>query len=100
MKLRLDHFPRLRGKKQAKKWAIKGGAEYANLLVKKCLEKIPENTKVKGVIVSTRDLSDEITFGLQKVSNFQGVRKHIIDGEVSPAQIIELMEKYPKAFFL
>ncbi len=89
----------LEGKRQAKKWAVKAGAEYANLLVRKCLEKVEGNIEVKGIIVSTRDLRDEIKFDIKKVSNFQGVRKHVIDGEVEPGQIFELMAKYPKAFF-
>lgn len=89
----------LEGKKQAKKWAIKAGAEYANLLTRKCLEKMGDSVEVKGVIISTRDLKDEITFDIEKVKNFQGVRKHVINGAVSPAQIFELMDKYPKAFF-
>jgi len=89
----------LEGKKQAKKWAVKAGAEYANLLVRKCLEKAGESPEVKGVIVSTRDLREETSFDFEKVSNFQGVRKHVINGPVDPIQIFELMEKYPKAFF-
>lgn len=89
----------LEGKKQVKKWGIKAGAEYANLLVRKCLEKVNGPIAVTGVIVSTLDLRDKIKFDIKKVSNFQGVRKHVIDGEVEPAQIFELMDKYPKAFF-
>ncbi len=89
----------LEGKRQAKKWAIKAGAEYANILTRKCLEKMGDSAEVKGVIVSTRDLRDEITFDIEKVSNFQGVRKHVINGVVNPSQIFELMDKYPKAFF-
>ena len=30
----------LDGKRQAKKWAVKAGAEYANFLVRRCLEKV------------------------------------------------------------
>lgn len=86
-------------KRQAKKWAIKAGAEYANLLVRKCLSKVGETVEVKGVIVSTLDLRDEITFEVEKVKNFQGVRKHVINGEVKCDEIIALMDKYPKAFF-
>ena len=89
----------LEGKRQAKKWAVKAGAEYANLLVRKCLEKVEGNIEVKGIIVSTRDLRDEIKFDIKKVSNFQGVRKHVINGPVNSVQIFELMDKYPKAFF-
>ena len=89
----------LEGKKQAKKWAIKAGAEYANLFVRKCLEKITGPIEVKGVIVSTLDLKDEIGFEVSKVSNFQGVRKHVIDTSVESNQVFEIMDKYPKAFF-
>ena len=87
------------GKKQAKKWSIKTGTEYANFLVKKCLERTEGEVPVKGVIVSTLDLREEISFDIKKVSNFQGVRKHAIETGVNPADIFALMEKYPKAFF-
>lgn len=89
----------LEGKRQAKKWAVKAGAEYANFLVRRCLEKAGGPVAVTGVIVSTLDLRDEISFDLKKVSNFQGVRKHVIDSEVNPDNIFELIDKYPKAFF-
>ncbi len=88
----------IEGKKQAKNYAIKTGAEYANFLVKRCLNGIT-SVKAKGVIVSTLDLRDEIKFDLKKVSNFQGVRKHVIDGEINSEEIFALMDKYPKAFF-
>lgn len=89
----------IEGKKQAKNWAIKTGAEYANFLVKRCLESVGGPVKVNGVIVSTLDLRDEINFDLKKVSNFQGVRKHVVDCEVNGEEIFALMDKYPKAFF-
>lgn len=89
----------LEGKKQAKNWSVKTGPEYANFLVRKCLESVGGSAKVTGVIVSTLDLRDEIKFDLKKVSNFQGVRKHVIDGEVRGEEIFALMDKYPKAFF-
>ena len=89
----------LEGKKQSKKWAIKTGAEYANLLVRKCLGKINGTVNIKGVIISTSDLRDEINFEIKKVSNFQGVRKHVVDSDIEPSQILDLMEKYPKVFF-
>lgn len=89
----------LEGKKQAKNWSVKTGAEYANFLVRRCLESVNDSVKMSGVIVSTLDLRDEIKFGLKKVSNFQGVRKHVVDGDVSGEDIFVLMDKYPKAFF-
>jgi hypothetical protein len=89
----------LDGKRQAKKWSVKAGAEYANFLVRRCLEKVGGPVEVKGVIVSTLDLRDEISFEVSKVKNFQGVRKHVIEGEVNPDEVFALMDKYPKAFF-
>jgi len=87
------------GKKQAKNWAVKTGAEYANFLVRWCLGISEKRVKMSGVIVSTLDLRDEIAFDLKKVSNFQGVRKHVVDSEIEGKEILRLMDKYPKAFF-
>ncbi len=89
----------LEGKKQSKNWSVKTGAEYANFLVRRCMEDIGDSVKVTGAIVSTLDLKDEFNFELKKVSNFQGVRKHIVDSDVVVADIFALMDKYPKAFF-
>lgn len=89
----------LEGKKQASKWAVKSGAEFGNFFVRRCLEKISGVVEMTGVIVSTLDLRDEIDFEIKKASNFQGVRKFAIDTEVESSKIIELMDKYPKAFF-
>ncbi len=89
----------LEGKKQSKDWAIKAGAEFSNFFVRRCLEKVNGPTNVKGVIVSTKNLADEISFEVKKVSNFQGVRKIVIETTVTPKEIIDLMNKYPKVFF-
>ena len=89
----------IEGKKQAKKWAVKTSAEYANFLVRRCLEKINGRVEIKGVIISTSDLKDKIDFEIKKVSNFQGVKKNIIDTEIEPSQVLELIDKYPKVFF-
>jgi len=89
----------LEGKKQAKNWSVKTGSEYANFLVRRCMESINGPVKVSGVIVSTLDLRDVIKFDLKKVSNFQGVKKHVVDAEIRGEDIFSLMDKYPKAFF-
>ena len=88
----------LEGKKQAKKWSIKASAEYANILVKKSFENLSNPIAIKGVIVSTLDLSNDIPCTVEKVSNFQGVRKHVVNTEVDPFKMIEFMNKFPKAF--
>ena len=90
----------LEGKKQAKKWSVKASFEYANMLVRRCMETVDGEIKVKGVIVSTQRLEgDKKRIDFVKVSNFQGVRKHLVDCIVSPEKVFEMMDKYPKAFF-
>ena len=81
------------------KFAIKTGPEFANFLVKKCLEKVSGLVSIKGIIVSTTDLRDEVPFEVKKASNFQGVRKIQIETEVSAGDVLSLMDKYPRVFF-
>lgn len=80
------------------KWAIKTGPEYANFLVKKCLQKVSGTITIKGVIVTTLDLGN-LGFEIKKKSNFQGIKKLQIETEVESSQISELMEKFPRVFF-
>lgn len=89
----------LEAKKQASKLAIKTGPEFVNFLVKKTLEKCSGEIHVKGVIVSTIDLRDKISFDIVKVSNFQGIRKTQIDTTVKVQELKDLMEKFPRVFF-
>ena len=89
----------LEGKKQSKDFAIKGGSEFANFFVRRGMEKLGGSINVKGVIVSTKNLVEEIPFEVKKVSNFQGVRKMVIETTVNSKDVIDLMNKYPKVFF-
>lgn len=89
----------LEGKKQTKKWSIKTSFEYVNFIVRKCLEKVNGEVTLAGVIVSTLDLKNEIPFEVQKVSNFQGVKKNVIKTTTQSSQVIDLINKYPKVFF-
>lgn len=86
-------------KKQKDKWSIKTSAEFANFLVRRCLESAPEKINVKGVIVSTMDLRNEVKFPIEKVKQFMGVKQIAVNGEVSSKEIISLMDRFPKAFF-
>jgi len=90
----------IEAKRQKDKWAIKTSAEFANFLVRKCLEKSPEGRiAMKGIIVSTMDLKDEIRFEIKKTGNFQGIRKIEIDTEITANEILDLMNKFPRVFF-
>jgi len=80
------------------KYTIKTSAEFANELVRVMAEKLAENkTNVTGAIVSTNDLSGEIEFKEKK--QFQGVKRYLIDMEMSGAELIGLLDKFPKTFF-
>ncbi len=91
----------IEAKKQKDKWSIKTSSEFANYLVKKCLEKIKDEIEVKGVIVSTLNLGsdEEIGFKIEKRKNFMGIRQLVVNTKTSPDKILNLMNKYPRAFF-
>jgi len=89
----------IEAKKQKDKWTIKTGSEFANHFVKMLLKDVSGTIPIRGVIVTTLKLENEIGFPIKKVGNFQGVRKIEIDTEVSPKEILGLIEKYPKIFF-
>ena len=80
------------------KYTIKTSAEFANEMVRTMAEKLgDEKANVKGVIISTTDLKDKLDF--QDKKQFQGIKKYIINKEISGNEIIELINKLPKAFF-
>jgi len=84
------------GKKQADKWVIKTGPEFANYLVRLGLEKANGNVKATGVIVSTMQMDVPISKGLKQ---FMDIKQYKIDGETEASKILDLMKKYPRAFF-
>lgn len=85
-------------KKSKDKYTIKTSPEFANELVRAMAEKLwNERTKVTGAIVSTQDLKGELEF--KEVKQFQGVKRYLIDTELSGNDIINLLNKFPKNFF-
>lgn len=86
------------GKKQKERWGIKTSSEFANYLVERCLSNIDE-CNMSGAIITTHDLRNEIKFNIEKVKQFAGVRQHIINTKVKSAELLDLMKKYPRAFY-
>ncbi|MGC9309293.1 MAG: hypothetical protein ACP5D2_01190 [Candidatus Nanoarchaeia archaeon] len=86
----------LEAKKKAGRWHIKTSPEYANFFVKKCLR---GNLEVKGAIISTFDLKEEIDFEFEKEKNYMGIKQILINNQIDAEKIFKLMEKYPKVFF-
>lgn len=93
----------LDGKKQSDKFSIKTGAEFTNFLVRSCLEKIDEDIEVTGVIVSTFDIragmGGQVFNPEEEIKQFMGIKQLKVAGKISPGKIIEVMDKYPRAFF-
>jgi len=88
----------VRVKKSVKKTTINTSAEFANDLVKMMAEKLGnDKTQVTGAIVSTSDLTGELEFKDKK--QFQGVKRYLIDKEMSGQDILNLLERFPKTFF-
>jgi len=88
----------IEARKSGKKYTIKTSSEFANELVRMMAEKLgSERTIIKGAIVSTSDLRDELN--PEEVKQFQGVKRYLIEKEMSGEEILELMDKLPKAFF-
>ncbi len=88
----------IKAKNSNGKYTINTSAEFANELVRIVAEMLgSEKTKVTGAIVSTSDLTGKIDFYDKK--QFQGVKRYMIDSEMSGNEIIEMLDKFPKSFF-
>ncbi|MBD3247213.1 hypothetical protein GF378_01180 [Candidatus Pacearchaeota archaeon] len=86
------------------KYKIKTSAEFANGLVKAVAKKLgSDKTKVKGAVVSTRNLKEEDIFkdllANAKVKQFQGVKRFIINEEMSGEEILNMIKECPRSFF-
>lgn len=88
----------LKVKKTKNKYAITSGPEFANEMVLLMAKKLGnKSTKVTGAIVSTSDLKDKVDF--VDIKQFQGVKRYLIDKEMTGGEISNLVEKFPKTFF-
>jgi len=88
----------IEAKNSSGKYSIKTSAEFVNGLVHDIAEKLgEEKAKVTGAIVSTSDLTGELDFKDKK--QFQGVKRYLIEKEMSGKEIMSLLEKFPKSFF-
>ena len=89
----------LEGKKQKDSWSIKTSSEFANLLVDECLREVTGEVNIKGAIICTFDLRNEVKFKIERVKQFMGVKQFIVDCVVKPSDILDLMVKQPRAFY-
>lgn len=88
----------IKARRSGEKYTISTTAEFANGLVRKAAEKLgSDKTKVMGAIVSTSDLKEDLEF--KEIKQFQGVKRYLIDREMSGDEIISILDKFPRAFF-
>ena len=88
----------IRIKKSGNKYSITTSAEFANEFVYFLAQNLKDKrTRVTGAIISTNDLKNDLEF--KEIKQFQGVKRYIIDKEMSGEEIIMLLEKFPRAFF-
>ncbi len=79
----------------AKAVKIKTSPEFTNELVEFLANTIQDKTKVKGIIFATRDLTEESPIEFTEIKNAMGVKKHIVDSELTKDQVLETCNKFP-----
>lgn len=88
----------LKVKKSKNRYTINSGPEFARGFVRMLAEKLGDNsTKVTGAVISTVDLTGKINFKEKK--QFQGVKRYLLDDEMTGKKIINLLDQFPKTFF-
>lgn len=94
----------IHAKVSGQKYTINASAEFANELVKDVAERLGSTkTKVTGAIVSTQNLKENPEFkellANAEVKQFQGVKRFLLEEEMSGKEILNFLDKNPKAFF-
>lgn len=85
-------------KKTKDKYTVNTGSEFANELVREMAKKLGnKKTNVTGAVVSTSDLKGKLEFN--EVKQFQGVKRYMIENEMSGDEILSLLDEFPKVFF-
>ena len=74
---------------------IKTSPEFTNELVEFLANTIKDKVKVKGIIFATKDLTGESSIEFEQIKNVMGVKKHIVDTELTKEQILEACSKFP-----
>ena len=88
----------LKVKKTKDKYTINSSPEFANEFVLMAAKKLGSNSaQVTGAIVSTSDLKDRLEY--TDIKQFQGVKRYLIDKEMTGDELVALLEEFPKTFF-
>lgn len=86
----------LKVKKTKNKYTINTTGEFINELVRTMAQKLgSEKTRMTGAVIATSDLTGKLDFNEKK--QFQGVKRYLIDTEMSGDDAIKLLNEFPKA---
>jgi hypothetical protein len=88
---------KIKVKKTKNNFNISTTSEFVNELVENISKKIENKTKVTGAIISTSDLTGKLDF--QDKKQFQGVKKYLINKEMTKEEIMKLLDEFPESFF-
>jgi hypothetical protein len=80
-------------------YVIKTSSEFANTLVKICLNEVKDKIKVNGIIVATFDITKETTLPISGMKQFMGIKQFSINSDVSKKDLLAFMEKFPRLFY-
>lgn len=94
----------IEAKNSSGKFTIKTSPEFGNEIIRIGAEKLGDSkTIVNGAIISTNNLKENPEFSEllahAEVKQFQGVKRFIINKEMNGKEILNFLEKNPKAFF-
>ncbi len=85
-------------KRTGEKYAIKTSSEFANEFVRESAGILGKNkARITGAVVFTGDLKSVLDF--REIKQFQGVKRYILDKDMTGEEILSLLNKFPKAFF-
>ena len=79
----------------AKAIKIKTSPEFTNELVELLANTIQDKVPVKGIVFASKNLTEESNIEFKEIKNAMGVKKHIVDSELTKEQILNICEKFP-----
>lgn len=79
----------------SKKIKLKASSEFSNELVELLANTIKNPVYVKGIIFSTKDLREQSDIEFEDVKNVMGVKKHIINNNLTKEQILNICNLFP-----
>ncbi len=78
---------------------LKTSSEFINELVNLLAQTVKGSVPVKGTIFSTKNLSKESKVEFSEIKSAIGIRKHILDQELSKEDLLYLCKTFPDASF-